>query len=424
MAEEQARGHPHQKGLPTELWKTIFHEATKFPYKDEFTTNPYAYFPFSWSSQAYFPTKAMESILQTRFTIILVCKTWYTLGIADLYSHVYFDPTSPMSKSLHRVFAKKISLLAHVRRLTLRPPRVDYSKWSKRRAQSGYMKMAIAIISSLPRLRVLDASPETAAVLPIKRLSSTVQVVAIAAWDYGHNLPRPPQVTRPISAIAWQAVHVLHLDVAVFHRGMLDTQVNFQSVIRFALRDEKDSIESQDMDWETVGRIFDNWAFPSLQRVVIKSIDWPTMSTFLQRHSMTLQSLYFESGRVRLERVSAWLTETLILPNLRELKLKTIKNIFPYLNLDPIALESFEFDCILIIQEGLPYILDLLGRYQTLKSCRIYGHFSPDLALANRLLEHVVDQLATLRKRGVTVEIHSTCCWNPTLACKGECCPP
>lgn len=279
------------------------------------------------------------------------------------------------------------------------------------------MKMASAIISSLPRLRILDVSPEIAVIVPIKRLPPTVKVVAIVAMDYLQSFPRH-QVTHPISAMAWKAVHVLLLDVSIFHTGMLDTQVNFQSVTHFTLRDDRYEILTS-VGWEIVGRVLDNWVFPSLQTVVIKYIGWPTMSKFLQRHSITLRSLYFGDTRRRLEADSVWQTKALVLPNLQELKLEADKNPFAYLNIDPIALESFDLRCKLIIEEGLPCALDFLGRYQNLKFARISGCFDPDKDPAKYLLEHVVDQLATLRKRGVMIEFHGLPC--DYAACKGEC---
>ncbi|KIM20232.1 hypothetical protein M408DRAFT_145712 [Serendipita vermifera MAFF 305830] len=410
MAEEQARGHPHQKGLPAELWKVIFHEATRFSYKDEFTIDPFARFSFSCTSQK-FPIHLryyeIGFILKTRLRIVLVCKTWYTLGIADLYSHVYFNPTSPMSKSLHRVFMKQVSLLSHVRRLTLRAPIIRYSKWFERRAQRKHMKMAIALISSLPRLRLVDIPPEIALILPIKRFPPHVEAVAIVNWRDEYGEPYIPNPIRSISAIALKSVQILLLDVAVLHRGMPDTQVNFQSVTRFTLSKGRYSKVYHKEDWETVGHVLDHWAFPSLQEVRTKQGDWPTLSKFLRRHSSTLRSLFLDGISMVLVGVSVG---TLVLPKLQEITIQAYGCPFPYLNIDSIALKSIDFQCVSITEEVLLPTFDLFCTYQNLKSCRVYGLFKTLMEPAN--YPHVMGQLATLRKRGVTVENHvSYICW-------------
>lgn len=269
------------------------------------------------------------------------------------------------------------------------------------------MEMAIALISSLPRLRFVDIPPEIALILPIKRFPPHVEAVAIVNWRDEYGEPYIPDPIRPISAIAWKAVQVLLLDVAVLHRGMPDTQVNFQSVTRFTLSTGRYSKVYHKEDWETVGHVLDHWAFPSLQEVRTQHGDWPTLSKFLRRHSSTLRSLFLDAIFMDLVGVSAG---TLVLPKLQEITIRALGCLFPYLNIHSIVLKSIEFQCISIREEVLLPTLDLFCTYQNLKSCRVYGLLETRMEPADHL--HTMGQLATLRKRGVTVENHvSYICW-------------
>lgn len=421
MAEGQAPSPLQQKNLPTELWKGIFHRVTHVPGTNEFTTDPFAHLKFPCTIQkitANIYIDELKVILDTRLKMILVCKTWYNLGIADLYSHLWFNPTSSRSKSLHLIATNKQSLLSNVRRLTVSAP-IDRLKWPDQETLLKRMQEAVAIISSLPQLRILQVSPELAVMLPLTKLASTLEVATISNWP---GNARIPDMIYPMYATAWESVHFLSLDVTIFHKGMLKSQVNFRFVTHFALVAHHHPVQFEDMDWETLGRILGNWAFPYLRTVVIKHVDWPTMSTFCRRHSDTLQSLYLEYTIVASAGVSDWHTKSLVLPKLQVLKLDACNDLFPYFNLEVNELRFLEFRSYRSVWSDLLRIFDIPSRSLALESCRIFGYFHRiAYGSAILLLEQpsITSQLAALRKRGVAIEIHL---YNCNTACQGECC--
>ncbi|KIM20229.1 hypothetical protein M408DRAFT_30531 [Serendipita vermifera MAFF 305830] len=215
MAEERALNHYQRKSLPTELWKVILSKVTHLPGKDEFATEVSAHLKFPCTKQegsASLSIDEIRCIVEARLRIILVCKTWYIFGIADLYSHVWFNLGSSKSDSIHLLLAKNPSALLYVKRLTVPAPAQhledEYNTLIER------MERAVTIISSLPRIRILHVSPEVAAMLLTKKLAPTLDVVTILQSPNGSNLPI---LRHSISATVVEHVRVLFLDPAIFH---------------------------------------------------------------------------------------------------------------------------------------------------------------------------------------------------------------
>lgn len=77
--------------LPDEIWQLIFHEAVTVPAETipilhgvwwlQWLISPY--------TLTYWPGKPWKLSLSTRLTITLVCRRWYSIGIAFLYRTIY-----------------------------------------------------------------------------------------------------------------------------------------------------------------------------------------------------------------------------------------------------------------------------------------------------------------------------------------------
>lgn len=143
------------------------------------------------------------------------------------------------------------------------------------------------------------------------------------------------------------------------------------------------------------------------------------MSTFCRRHSGSLQSLYLDYS-IADAGATNWETETLVLPNLQEVKLKAPVNLFPLLNLDVVALKRLEFFINHDIWPHLPSLLDLPPDFFALESYRISGHSYQVFICVNPLLDNpgIVAQLAAPRDRRIGVEVHWSECAD--LACQGQ----
>lgn len=145
--------------IAVETWHQIFQEASHIESADEFSTSATAYIGLPWEEntsygEAIIRTKDLFKALRTRRNIALVSKTWYSMGIEVLYSHLRLGRFLVEEPNVCQLLTDRRHLLAYTKRLTVTPYWHDASSDS---SPLDYYHRAARVCANLPRLRILDA---------------------------------------------------------------------------------------------------------------------------------------------------------------------------------------------------------------------------------------------------------------------------
>jgi hypothetical protein len=116
--------------LPIELWEEIFAIATD---ADIYWAERDGYWCTIWNP--FFSKKEEDhlrdpmacdnqALFRTRHSIILVCKSWYFLGIPILWSHLQFNEQDPLNIAtmIYSALKRNPTLASHVLRVTIKSP--------------------------------------------------------------------------------------------------------------------------------------------------------------------------------------------------------------------------------------------------------------------------------------------------------------
>jgi hypothetical protein len=147
--------------LPVELWEEIFAIATDV--NDYWAKkrgdrcsiqNPF----FSLEEEEFVrnPPGLDRELLRTRYSIIMVCKSWYFMGLPILWSHLQFDERDPrnVETMIYSAVYRDPTLASHVVRLIIESmilPRGDFLK-------SGRMDIVAKFVPLFTNLKAISCS--------------------------------------------------------------------------------------------------------------------------------------------------------------------------------------------------------------------------------------------------------------------------
>jgi hypothetical protein len=157
------------RNLAVEIWQQIFREASRVPDVSEFTTNAGSYLwirchpSHSNVETALLNDRELDTALDARRNIVLVCKTWYAMGIGILYSHLRISQSLLDKMTFYNIFSANPALRPFTRRLTInagtRKPASSVRYWERSHRISW-------LFFSLPSLQILEAPGEFLSLIP------------------------------------------------------------------------------------------------------------------------------------------------------------------------------------------------------------------------------------------------------------------
>jgi hypothetical protein len=144
-----------------ELWINILEEACRIPGKDEFGTDPRGYWEVPYDQPApssRITSEELEDALSTRLTVALVCKSWHSVGLPILHSHIRPHFTSS-DTSLVREYSwiiENVKLRDRVRRVS-----ITLGRWYKRGCDAEKIVSKLIFVLSLLSRPVILSAPRT-----------------------------------------------------------------------------------------------------------------------------------------------------------------------------------------------------------------------------------------------------------------------
>jgi hypothetical protein len=299
------------RNLALEIWQQIFREASLIPDVSEFTTDPGSYVRMRWHASnsnvetALLDEEELDAALEVRRNIVLVCKTWYAMGVGILYSHMRISQSLLDEMECYNIFSINPALKPFTRRLTINPsthePASTNHYWKRSHRISW-------LFLSLPSLQILEAPGEFLSLIPLKDLAKSLEVVIFSREPFidpdpfSHRLPS-----------AWNNVRVME-----FYIGDLEFCMDrTQTVTFFSLEELSIKHEGETDDYEFVQYMSDNWTLPKLHTLSLEQLSWSALTKFLLRHAGTLKVMSLTTdGRWRFDPTERWDVE---LPNMQAL---------------------------------------------------------------------------------------------------------
>jgi hypothetical protein len=297
--------------LPVELWEKIFAFATD---ADEYWAetqgdwctilNPFFSSkeedllrdPTAWNGQ---------SLLHTRHSIPLVCKSWYFMGIPVLWSHLQLDEkdTRSVATTIYCALKRNPVLACHVIRLTVRP--VDACPGETRIKGTQSINK---ILPLLYNLKALSCSMHVAAKLPS---SLRPQIAVIHAQEhkevFSHHGFYIHQIIRP--NYFWYNCRVLSFTFTrqVWYSIDQKAQIVFKNLTDLRVQIEHTGI----LRW-----IINTWNLPRLKNLSLIVAEEPLWIWFLKKVRLTIE-------RLQIPRSTQFLgpSERIFMPKLQELYL-------------------------------------------------------------------------------------------------------
>lgn len=278
-----------------EIWQQIFWEASHIDHKNEFTTKPRLHNRILWDPEyddcdGRMDAEDLQYTLETRRHIVLVCKTWYTMGIEILYSHLRIPYTMICDDlTFYGLLTDTCGLLRYTKRLVLEPcsPNVLSSI-----SVGEAARRSAWICTSLPRLLILEAPGTVLPLFPLQSLPSSLEVAILKNnRDYYYNyIPRNLSVSPRPLPIPWCGVRVLDVHTEDLKLCKLDhpQAVIFDSLEELLIRETTNRSDPED---KVVRFIVDNWLAPRLRGLMIIDTDGRLWIKFLHRHAATLRTL-------------------------------------------------------------------------------------------------------------------------------------
>jgi hypothetical protein len=285
--------------LPVELWEEIFAIATD-------VNNYWAkiagdwcsvQYPFFSSEEEEFvrtpPAKLDKELLRTRYSIILVCKSWYFMGIPLLWSHLQFDEMHPrnFAMMIYGAIKRNPTLAPQVIRLTIESicfRREDSLKMEK-------IHLVAKFAPLLTNLKAISCSLPYAA-----RLQPLIQPgIVVLNNSVVTGLCSTSGMIGPLRTLLhnslWVHCHTLSLRLVEGlwdrwdHPGSNTLQPTFEILLNLKL----EVSHTAAMQW-----IEEYWKFPVLKNLSLIFTGYIDRISFLQRVRLTLEKLQICVGHV------------------------------------------------------------------------------------------------------------------------------
>jgi hypothetical protein len=305
--------------LPVELWEEIFSIATD---ADAYWAEKQG----SWCtiSNPFFTTTEEDllrdpmacdnlGLLRTRHSIILVCKSWYFMGIPILWSHLQFNEKDSrnVATMIYSALKRNPTLASHVLRLTIKS--VIF-----RRSNLLEPEKVLAVAKFVPLLTNIEA---ISCSLPYAtHLYPSIQPGIVMLGNHGisgssfiHNAVGSVNLMSRDSF--WIHCRTLSLTLK---KGLWDFQdidrreIKFDNLVDFRLDVEYKGV----LEW-----IRRYWNFPILKHLHIINTAWMDRMEFLNRVHFTLEKL-----QIYRNNYSGWSSEVLM-PNLKEIQWVNVKSL-------------------------------------------------------------------------------------------------
>jgi hypothetical protein len=311
--------------LPVELWQEIFAFATDI---NDLGINKEG----SWRKKPryFFDTRDEEllrglTVLQsqyfllTRYSIVLVCKSWYILGIQILWSHLHIDEANvhTVAPSLYKVLRYNPTLSSYVVRFTIRPERNSGTTLTNATNVKSIAKI-------VPLLKDLEAIS-----CPFAYLSHlTPSIPSNIVFVYGHDIAAARQARWKFwkkKKIAsddnyWHHCRILYFNLKhdrwIFQRD--ERQIFFNNLTDLRL----DVTHTGAVSW-----INTNWDLPLLKHLSLISppnVQWVPL---LQRVRLTLETIQISLGRDNFD-----LSNNIVMPNLQEIHVINVRYMYQWPN--------------------------------------------------------------------------------------------
>jgi len=276
--------------LPVELWKEIFLLATSIPGKDEFSTDGSAHNimicddPSTIVGPNY---SELSQMIGTRFTIVLVCKFWYGIGMPILWSHLRLNLAG--SSTYHNMLYNKLGaaheFASYITRLEVTLPFGHHAEVYQDNGK---------IVEHLPSLKILTCPINFGLSLYNIQLDVLMLTRAFLPMDQ-----------RPPVGGSWVNTQVLSIDFGQEYSPILSgDHLHFPRLNNLSIKDTGGNM----CDW-----ISNDWDTPLLRVLSINSNYISNWENFLTKCSQKLEKLELKAKAVP--------GQTLHMPQLRVLYL-------------------------------------------------------------------------------------------------------
>jgi hypothetical protein len=295
--------------LPVEIWEEIFAIATD-------ADTYWAEIKGSWCtiSNPFFTAKEEDllrdptarnnlGLLRTRHSIILVCKSWYFMGIPFLWSHLQFNEKGPrnVAAMIYSALMRNPTLASYAVRLTIKSAilgRSNRIKPEKIDAVANFVRLLTnieAISCSLPYATHLYPSVQPGVVM----LSDH----GIAGFGPRHG----PMILDSF----WIHCRTLSLTLKGGFGGFVDImrerhEITFDNLLNFRLEVEYTGV----LEW-----IQQYWKFPILKNLHMVNIAWVNRIQLINRVRGTLEKLHICTSKSSFSANQV----VAIMPNLKEI---------------------------------------------------------------------------------------------------------
>jgi hypothetical protein len=287
--------------VPIEVWREIFELVTLFPRQCEFTKDGAAYVLANEASRAEtgIPTsKEEDEITESRFSIIRVCKLWYSIGIRALWSHLRIDVcTEPIRaiEGIQGAINRDISIASYVIRITLEESR------RKTAVTSGVLDGLLQrLTSQLPSLQIFVCP----GIYACGMAKSSIDIVVWTRPTYPDVFHRVLKQTTYI-----QNARVLSISL----RANNLVQFNWEPVLFPRL----ESLYLQVHSLQIINKLTRDWEIPNLRILSINSISATYWLDFIEKWGTNMDILELSNTN------SEW-PRSIQLPNLKELRVDEV----------------------------------------------------------------------------------------------------
>lgn len=308
--------------FPVEIWQEIFSKAAessdKMAEKNQGHHRLASWFSPNEIENLINDPIASEShhAFKNRLNIILVCKSWYLIGIPALWSHLKLKEIDDrqLATTVYRILKHNPALGPHVVRLTIVPHRAPrFTDITSANQQS-----IAEIIPLLTNIKAISCPSHVAVHLPRSLRLETAVIHAAKHANAPHAFWRDE---FPIHPHFWYHCRTLSISLiqTTYAQQHPPPQIIFPNLTRLRLVVES----SVSLAW-----VSSAWSFPVLEHLSISSKQLTGWDALFQRVHMALETLQL-SIRIKFD-VS---TGTIEMPRLREVHLITQgakRNITPW----------------------------------------------------------------------------------------------
>jgi hypothetical protein len=277
------------RNLPVEIWQEIFKIAEAYTVlpadiDNEIQTNSSIYEVLSFDPSILTQSYQLQpqSLFDLRLSIILVCNSWYYMGIAGLWSHVRlkYDGSAQIFDNLYQTLKRNHGLASCVFRVSLEGS--DGHQWSNAtfRTDTRMEQICKAMIPLLPNLLIF-ALPHNLACGDYPSIEPEITLIHKETNRYPMFAP----ITK--GQHFWHRSKVLLLSYPGGRHPASSLGEETSSHIFPNLISLKLDVEER----STVEWINTTWTIPKLRTLSITTPHTHNWSTLLERSRLTLVSL-------------------------------------------------------------------------------------------------------------------------------------